>query len=122
MLLQFNFYTPHPSTSSLPHPSREKKKISPRPEEICKIDRKELEEDLSGHTKSLLGPLFKIISVDGKSVEDTRNFPPSPERHYRHSGWGYLKVWYQLYDVKDAFPNIRVFELRLPEFKKKNEK
>lgn len=72
--------TPTPlSTSSPTHSSREKKrkKYFPGPENICKVNRAELEE-LSNEKKSLLGALFKLSSIDGKSVEDPRNFPQAP--------------------------------------------
>lgn len=43
------------------------------------MNRKVLEKGLSSRKRSLLGPLFKISSVDGKSVEDSNNFPDAAE-------------------------------------------
>lgn len=42
------------------------------------MDRKELEKVMPAHKKALLGSLFKLSSVDGKSVEDPRNFSRVP--------------------------------------------
>lgn len=70
---QFSIY------SSRDHPAKEKKKkYFPGFDSICKVDRWELEKGLSAHKKVHLSPLFKLTSVDGKSVEDLRNFPEAP--------------------------------------------
>lgn len=39
------------------------------------MDRKNLDKDLSNQKKALLDPLFKMPTVDGKSVEEDHNFP-----------------------------------------------
>lgn len=94
-------------------------KYFPGPDLICKVDRKERERDLSTHRRARLGPLFKLTSVDGQSVEDPRNFPKAHgiTTCIRDSGRN-LKVWYFLEECKDVFPDIRVFETGTPELKK----
>lgn len=42
------------------------------------MDRKKIVKDLTNHKKSLLGPLFKITSINGKSVQEARNLPQIP--------------------------------------------
>lgn len=42
------------------------------------MDRKELERDLCSQRKALLTPLFKLISVNGISTGDPRNFDEVP--------------------------------------------
>lgn len=77
LLPHFNIYTPHAINSPPSHPAKEKKKRKkhfPKPDVICKVD-KEIERGLFAYKKALIGPLLKLTSVDGKSVEDTRNFP-----------------------------------------------
>lgn len=64
-----------------------------------------------------------MTTVDGNSVEDTRNFPKAPGvitfvRNRAGRGGGYLDLWYHLFEAKDMFPEIRVFELGLPKLKK----
>lgn len=53
------------------------------PDLICKVDQRVLEKGLSAQKKkkkkkSRLGTLFKLTPVDGKLVEDPRNFAQSP--------------------------------------------
>lgn len=70
--------------------------------------------------KAFLGPLFKIASVDGKSVGGGyRNFPKALGviMCIKYIGI-YLKVWSHLFEAKDDFPGIRVAEVGTPELKK----
>lgn len=85
----------HTSTYSHPHSSREKKKkLFPYPEPICKVDKEEYKKSLSNQKKALLRLLFKLDTMNGKSVEDPRNFTDAPGviACVRDTG-GYLKVW-----------------------------
>lgn len=67
------------------------------------MHRDELEKSLSIHKRYLLGPLFKLASIDRKSVEDPNNFPNAPGDTGK-----YLKVGTHLFDAKDLFPEIRM--------------
>lgn len=68
----------HPFTSNPPHPDREKGEKKKK-KNFCKVDRRELKKDVSIRKRSLLGPLFKSASVDGKSM-GTLTISPTPHR------------------------------------------
>lgn len=73
------------------------------------VDRQDMERDLSTQRKALMAPLFKITSVDGKSVEESLNFPKAPGGISCISDTGnYLKVWTHLFEAKEAFLEIRM--------------
>lgn len=58
-------------------------------------------------------------SVDSKSVEDPNNFLDALGGHHLREGHeGYLKVWNHLFEAKDSFSNIRMFELESPYLKR----
>lgn len=111
----FTFTPPHPSTSTLlatstlPYPSRKKKDNNhfPQMDEICKVNRREVDKDLFTQKKALLGPLFKITSINGKSVEDPRNFSKALGMItcVRNMG-NYLKVCSHLFEANDVFPEL----------------
>lgn len=56
--------------------------------------------------------LLKLAAVDGKSTEDSRNFPGALEviKLIRNSS-GKLKVWDFVTTVKDTFPKIRIAQV-----------
>lgn len=83
------------------------------------MNRKEFEKDLSTYKKDLLGPLFKICTVDGNSLEDPRNLPKAlGVITCVRDMVEFLNVWNHLFETKDMFPKIRISELDLPELKK----
>lgn len=57
--------------------------------------------------------------MDGKSIEDPRNFPNAPgvTTCVRDTGT-YLKVWGHLTEAKETFPNMRMVEMNSPYLKK----
>lgn len=65
--------------------------------------------------KSFLGPLFNITSIDGKSVEDTCNFLQTPVviKFVRGTEM-FFKVWVNIYEARDTFPDVRVFVMYRP--------
>lgn len=81
-----------------------------------KVDTKELKKSLSVQKKSFLDLLFKLSTVDGKSVEDPNN-DPGVISCIRDTG-SYLKVWAHVFKAKDAFPDIRMAQLDTPDQKK----
>lgn len=82
---------PQPLTRLLPHlPTRPIPLLTTRShltrhirtekkKNFCKVDRRELKKDVSIRKRSLLGPLFKSASVDGKSL-GTLTISPTPHR------------------------------------------
>lgn len=114
---------PHTSTSSPPHPSREKKKKKKKlfegPESICHVDKEVYKNGLTKQRKALSGLLFQMNEVDGKSTEDPRNFPKAPGviTCVRDTG-AYLRVWSHLFEAKEAFPNIRMFDMEDPSIRR----
>lgn len=74
----FNFYTSSSIHFFLAPPSQgeEKEKYFPGLEEICKQNR--VGQGLVQSQKSFLGTLCKLSAINGKSVEDSLNFPQAP--------------------------------------------
>lgn len=64
--------TPPPNT---PHRGTYYKKKFHMGEKSCEVDGISLERHLSSQRKTLLKPLLKVSTVDGRSVEDPRNLP-----------------------------------------------
>lgn len=74
-----------------------------------------LERNFSPQRRTLLGPLFKTILLDGRSVDDNRNFPKAAGvittiQNIRRD----LRVWDHLSEVRDAFPEIQIVERESP--------
>lgn len=93
-----------------------RKKLFRKIEDICRVDRRELEKNLSTRKRALLGLLFKISSIDGKSVEDPNNFPrpPGVTTLIRDTS-KYINVWVHLFEAREAYPGIRMVELDSPD-------
>lgn len=111
----FTFTPPHQSTSTplatstLPRPSRKKKDNNnfPQMDEICKVNRREVDKDLSTQKKALLGSLFKITFINGKSMEDSCNFHKALGMITCIRDMGiYLKVCSHLFEANDVFPEL----------------
>lgn len=78
-----------------------------------------MERDLSTQKKALMAPLFKITSVNRKSVEESLNFlKASGGISYIRDTGNYLKVWTHLFEAKEAFLEIRMAQKVTPELKK----
>lgn len=74
---QFNIQPPNPFLLRPIPLGKKKKKYFTGPDDICKVNRKELEKDLFRHKKALLGPLFIMFPVTSRTdvitcVRDTR--------------------------------------------------
>lgn len=77
-----------------------------------------MEKNISKQQKALLGLLFKITMVDGKSTEDPCNFPKAAGFITCMGDTGsYLKCRYHLFEARAAFPDIRMFEMGTPDLR-----
>lgn len=92
--------------ATTPGQGKNEKEIFPGSDQICKVNMKELEKNLATQKKALLGLLFKMTKVDGKSMEDPRNFSKIPGVLTSIRDTFNLKVWNKLFEAKDLFPEI----------------
>lgn len=82
------------------------------------MDRQVLEKDRSTQKRALLGFLFKVVSVEGESMEDPRSISNAPGViMYLGDEGGSLKGLSHVFERKDAFSEICVVKVGSPEMK-----
>lgn len=72
------------------------------------MDRQELERDLFSQRETLLKPLFKLTSIDGKSTGDPMNIGMALGviTMVRIAG---TKAWHFIAEAKDSFPELQMY-------------
>lgn len=68
------------------------------------------EKDLSSQGMALLRPLFKSTSIDGKMMNNPRNFDNEPWIIILKNAWDFIAA------SKDSFPKLRMALIESPVF------
>lgn len=83
----------------------------------CYVDNRIMEKYISNQKRALLKPLLKMASIDGRAIEGPQNFPKAVITWIRNTGRN-LTVWDHSHEAKDAFPEIRMVEMGVPDSRK----